>query len=337
MSEKLNILITGANGFIGSHLLKYFSDKKEFRVTGLVRKTSNLFRLEDGKYDLSYASINEPLKEITRGFDTVIHTAAKPSDWGNYDDFYRTNVEGAVNLITASINSGVERFIHFSSTVVYGFKGNMKTSENKGKNPFNNNYCLTKTLAEDRLTAFKGRIDLIILRPSNVYGPMDTTFTYPFFKSIENGLFGWPNGGRVLTSPCYVKNLVSATEKALLTLNGPGEAYNITDGYDIPWSLFLSMTAEAIKAKPPRIPVPSRPLFIISEILENIYKLVRSKKPPVITPYRIAMTSKDYSFSIEKARALLNYNPEHTTLQGIQESAGWYHEYKKTLDRYLHQ
>ena len=336
MSVKLNILITGANGFIGSRLLKYFSEKKELRVTGLVRETSNLFRFGDRRYELLYASINDPLKEITKGFDAVIHTAAKSSDWGNYDGFYKNNVEGAVNLITASIQSGVRRFIHFSSTVVYGFKGNLKTPENKVKNPFNNNYCLTKSLAEEKLTAFKERIELIILRPSNVFGRMDTTFTYPFFKTIENGLFGWPNGGRALTSPCYVKNLVSATEKALYTVNGIGEAYNITDGYDIPWSLFLSMAAEAIKVKPPRFPVPSRPLFIISWVLDNIYKLAGSKKPPVITPYRIAMTSKDYSFSIEKARSLLKYTPPYTTEEGIQESAGCYHEYKKILDGHLY-
>ncbi len=330
MSKQTRILITGANGFIGSHLLKYFSGKKEYRVSGLVRKSSNLFRLQSKTCKLRYASINDPLEDIVRGFDVLIHTAGKTSDWGSYGSFYKANVEGALNVLQASIKKKVRRFIHFSSTVVYGFDGNFNTGENKRQNPFPNYYCLTKAAAEEKLLRFKDAIELIIIRPSNVFGPYDTTTTYPLIRAMEKGLIGFPEGGKRLTSPCYVKNLVIATEKALLTENGLGEAFNISDGTDIPWREYLLMIAERLHRKPPRLVIPAKPLFFISFVLEKLFRLFNSLEPPFITSYRIAQVAKDYSFSIEKAKRLLHYNPPYTTKEGIRESVAWYNNYKKT-------
>ena len=71
-----------------------------------MRKSSDLFRLTGGSYDLRYASLNDPLGDIVRGFDVVIHTAARSSDWGEYESFYRTNVEGTLNLVRAAVAGG---------------------------------------------------------------------------------------------------------------------------------------------------------------------------------------------------------------------------------------
>ena len=329
MNNRQKILVTGANGFIGSHILKYLSEKKEYEVTGLVRKTSDLFRLGGKKYRLLYASLDEPMGDITCGMDIVIHTAAISNIVGSYKDIYRANVDGTLNLIKASINNGVRRFVHFSSTVVYGFNGNLDTSEDKAKNPFNNNYCITKTLTEERLEEFKDRIELIILRPSCVFGPMDTKYTYLLLKNLEKGLPGFIKGGRSLTSPCYVDNLVAATYSAIITEKGLGEAFNVTDGNDIPWNTFLDMAAGSIDSKPPRIPVPPGPVFVLSKILKIFHGLLKTKTPPVIAPYTIAMAAKDFSFSIEKAKKLLDYKPVRTTEEGIKKSSQWYLEYKR--------
>lgn len=329
MSHQTRVFLTGANGFIGSHILKYLTKKKNYHVTGMVRKTSNLFRLHPGMFNLVYASITEPLREILKGYDMVIHTAGKTSDWGRYDDFYKANVEGTINLIKAACEAGVKRFIHISSTVVYGFKGNKNTSEDGKKCPFPNYYSITKKEAEDRVFNFYNDIELIVLRPSNVFGAFDTMLTYPLIRGIEKGLIGFPGGGKYLTSPCYVKNLVSAIEKSIQTEGGLGEAYNITDGSDIPWKEFLSIIADGVKKKPPPIPIPVKPLYYTSFLLEQMFKLFRCSNPPAITTYRIAQAGKDYSFSIEKAKKYLLYNPPWTTKEGVKESVDWYYDYKK--------
>ncbi len=323
-----NIMITGANGFIGSHLMKMFSEMDGYSVTGLVRKSSNLFRLEGRDYKLKYSSLESISGDTLRGIDVVIHTAGKASDWGKYSEFYKTNYEGTINLVKRSIEAGVKRFIHFSSTVVYGFNGNVNTKEDKPFAPFNNNYCITKALAEKELWKLKDKIEIIVIRPSNVFGPGDYSFTYPLIQTLEKGLIGFVNGGRPLTSPCYVKNLCRATELAVKTEKGVGEAFNISDSNDIPWIEFLKLFSSELKAKPPRLYIPASPLMAVAKIMEFIYRAVGSRKPPFLTPYRIAISSRDYSFSTEKAKRLLNYVPTHTTEDGVKESVEWYRAVK---------
>ncbi len=329
-NSKVKILITGANGFIGSHLLRRFSTVNRFQAAGLVRKSSDLFRLADGIYDLRYASLNDPLGDIVRGFDVVIHTAARSSDWGEYESFYRTNVEGTLNLVRAAVAGGVGRFIHFSSTVIYGFSGNRLTAEDSPPAPFDNPYCVTKVLAEEELLRYRDRIRLTILRPSNVFGPGDLTTTYPLFEALRSGMPGFPGGGRYLTSPCYIDNLIAATELALRSECSSGEAFNLSDGNDIPWSEFLSDIAEELGVRPPRFSIPAGLLRPAALGLKKLYTLFRSQKPPVITPYRIAQVVNDYSFSIEKAKKLLGYLPPCLTEEGIRNSVEWF---KRTVSR----
>jgi len=326
-NPKVKILITGANGFIGSHLIRRFSTLNGFEVSGLVRETSDLFRLADGSYDLRFASLDDPLEEIVRGFDAVIHTAARSSDWGNYDSFCRANVVGTVNLARTAITGGVGRFIHFSSTVIYGFTGNRSTGEDRPPAPFKNPYCVTKVMAEEELLRFKNRLHLIILRPSNVFGAGDLTTTYPLLEALRKGMPAFPSGGRYLTSPCYIDNLVTATELALRSECISGEAFNISDGNDMTWREFLSGIAGELGVKPPRLAIPAGTLRLSAWSLEKLYRLFHASNPPIITPYRIAQVINDYSFSIEKAERLLGYHPPSSTEEGIRRSVEWFRRY----------
>lgn len=324
MNRSHSILITGANGFIGSHLLKSLSVKNEYRVCGLVRRSSNLFRLHSDRFELLRGSITDSLDEIMKGFDVVIHTAGKASDWGPYKDFHVHNVDGTLNVAKSALRCGVKKLVYFSSTVLYGFTGHVHTEENAPFNPFSNSYCKTKTIAEEKLLELKSDINIVVLRPSNVFGPYDVSFTYRLLKSLDRGLFGFPKGGNCLTSPCFVGNLVDATERALKTDISSGHAFNISDGADISWKKFLRMIAEVMNKKPPACAVPSAPLYAASVLLEKLYTIAGSHTPPPITPYRIAISSRDYSFSVEKARNVLGYSPPFSTLEGIKESVAWY-------------
>jgi nucleoside-diphosphate-sugar epimerase len=330
MSKKMKVLITGANGFIGSHIFKHLTEKKYYSAAGLVRKTSDLFRIDPEKCTLVYGSFTEPSKEIVKEYDIIIHTAGKVDYWGTYIDFYKTNVQGTVNLLKTALEVGVKRFIYLSSTVVYGFEGNRNTREDSSARPFHNYYCTTKTLAEENVLSFKDRMEIIIFRPATVFGPLDTTFTYPLIREIEKGLIAFPVGGRMLTSPCYVKNLVYAVERALSTEDGLGEAYNISDGNDIPWIQFLSLIAEKIGKKPPHLSVPALPLYWIIVLTEQFYKVFKLKSTPLITSPLIAQVRKDFSFSISKVKNLLGYTPQYSTEEGLNESVHWYHEHSRS-------
>jgi len=333
MSVRDNVLITGANGFIGSHILKSLFAKNEYRACGLVRKTSNLFRLHSGDYELFRGSITDTLDGIMSGFDAVVHTAGMASDWGPYRDFHSINVDGTINVARSAIRCGVKKFIHLSSTVIYGFAGNVHTDEDAPANPFRNSYCETKTIAEKKLLELKNDIHIVVLRPSNVFGPQDLSFTYRLLKSLDKGFIGFPRGGKPLTSPCFVGNLVHAIERALKLRIDSGQAFNISDGADIPWKTFLRMCAEEMHKKSPTLPVPSAPLYALSILLEKLYSLAGARTPPLITPYRIAISSRDYSFSVDKARAVLGYSPRFSTFEGIKESVRWYRNFDERVLR----
>ncbi|MFW6137542.1 MAG: NAD-dependent epimerase/dehydratase family protein [Spirochaetota bacterium] len=327
MKTNIKVLITGANGFIGSHLLHFLSGRSRYSATGMVRTNSNLFRLK-GSCRLVYASITDCLDHITRDVDVVIHTAAKSSDWGPYQQFYRTNVDGTVNLLHSCMKNGVSRFIHLSSTVVYGFNGNHNTIEEDAGRPFTDGYCITKALSEKELLKYRDRIEMLILRPSNVFGPFDTSFTYPLFRAVDRGMKFFPKGGRTVTSPCYVKNLTQAAVDAIHARTGLGEAYNITDGNDLTWNEFLGVIAREMGKNPPRFCLPVKPLYAVSFLLEKLHQLVNSSDRPPLTRYTIAQVAHDYSFSIEKAKKNLGYTPVYTTWEGIKETLEWYYKYK---------
>jgi nucleoside-diphosphate-sugar epimerase len=325
-ARKLRVLVTGANGFIGSHIIRRLTAENACRVSGLVRRTSDLWRLESIPLDLVYGSLNLPTEGALEGFDAVVHTSARVGDWGSYEDFYRTNVEGTAGLLEAAAKSGVRRFVHLSSVAVYGFHGTLNTAEESPMRPFPNPYCATKALAEERVLEYRDRLETVVLRPSNVFGPFDTSFTVPLLKSMEKGLPAFPRGGKSLTSPCYVGNLAHAVERAIFTKSGIGEVFNVSDGADIPWKTFLDLVGRELDARPPRFPMPPGPLFALSVVVERLYRALGSKRPPLITPYRVAQAMKDYSFSVAKARRHLGYDPPFTTAEGIRESVRWYRD-----------
>ncbi|MCP5103388.1 MAG: NAD-dependent epimerase/dehydratase family protein, partial [bacterium] len=171
-------LITGVNGFIGSHVAKRIL-KEGNRVKGLVRKTSNLDLLKDVDVELVYGDISEPetLENALQGVDKVIHIAGIAKDWGTFKDFYRVNYQGTLNLASAADKAGVKRLVHISSTAVHGF-GYRDADETLPFGEKLNGYSRTKKMAEQWLFDFArtAKMEVTVLKPGNVYGPHDHTF-----------------------------------------------------------------------------------------------------------------------------------------------------------------
>lgn len=323
----MKTFITGINGFIGSNLAtRLIAEGQE--VSGLVRKTSNLSFLEGLKIKLFFGDLSDKalLDKATQGIDVIYHVAGRASDWGPIELFRKVNVAGTKNLMESSVNSGVKRFVFISSAAVHGFRGFRNATEDSPKTATIFPYSITKREAEDLVNRYHRERGLptLIIRPGNVFGPRDRVTFAKMAELIEKGQMVYISRGRPLTCPTYVENLIDAILLAIDRKDTVGETFIITDGLEITWKEYMDKIAEKLGVRRPLFSVPYPVAYSAAAVCEAILKLFRSKKPPIITRYRIANVGKDYHFSIKKARAKLGFQPRVSLDEGMERTVEWY-------------
>jgi len=328
----MRTFITGINGFIGSNLAtRLIAEGQE--VSGLVRKTSNLSFLEGLKVKLFFGDLSDEalLDKATQGIDVVYHVAGRASDWGPIELFRKVNVEGTKNLMESSVNSGVKRFVFISSAAVHGFRGFRDATEDSPKTATIFPYSITKREAEDLVNRYHRERGLptLIIRPGNVFGPRDRVTFAKMAELIEKGQMVYISRGRPLTCPTYVENLIDAILLAVDRKDTVGETFIITDGLEITWKEYMDKIAEKLGVRRPLFSVPYPVAYSAAAVCEAILKLFRSKKPPIITRYRIANVGKNYHFSIKKARTKLGYQPRVSLDEGMERTVEWYRSNSK--------
>jgi len=323
----MRAFITGINGFIGSSLAaRLIAEGRE--VSGLVRKTSDLSFLEGLKVKLFFGDLSNRavLDKATQGIDVVYHVAGLASDWGPIELFRKVNVEGTKNLMESSLKSGVKRFVFISSATVHGFGGFRNATEDSPKTATIFPYCITKKKAEELVNRYhreKG-LPTLIIRPGNVFGPRDRTTFVKMAELLEKGQMVYISGGKPLTCPTYIENLIDAVLLAENRKDTEGETFIITDGLKITWKEYLDKIAEKLEVRRPLFSIPYPIAYSAGAVCEAILKLFRSKRPPIITRYRIANAGRDYHFSIEKARTKLGYQPRISLDKAMERTVKWY-------------
>jgi nucleoside-diphosphate-sugar epimerase len=323
----MNAVITGANGFIGSNLARRLL-RDGWGAAGIVRKTSDLTFLDGLGFRLSDMGL-EDTDAIARAFDgadVVFHCASRTSDWGPMEVFRKSNIDATKNVMRAASAAGVRRVVYVGTVAVYGFLGNVDTDEAAPKRPALLPYCVTKLEAErqvEKIARDEG-LEYVIVRPGIVFGPRDRVTTIGLYKFLLAGKFAYINGGRPLTCPTYVENLVDA-----LVLAGEREEaacgdFIITDGLRITWREYVTKTCEALGAPMPRHSLPAGPVYAAAVAAESVYRLFGAKNPPAITRYRISLVRNDFHFSIGKARRRLGFEPKVDLEEAIRRTAEWY-------------
>jgi dihydroflavonol-4-reductase len=172
------VLVTGSNGFIGSHLAAELV-RRGFSVRAFHRKTSDTSMLNGLDVEHVHGDLldSSSLRNAMKGCDTVFHTAAIVSFWkGRNEEQFRINVEGTRNIVEACLNAGIGTLVHTSSVAAIGYRTDggiidEETSYNWGKSIV---YRYTKHLAElEVLRGVDRGLRAIIVNPSIVIGPGD--------------------------------------------------------------------------------------------------------------------------------------------------------------------
>jgi ornithine--oxo-acid transaminase len=326
-------LLTGATGFIGGHLARRMVGEG-YQVRCLVRATSDTAMIEELGVEVVVGDLTSArsLARATRGCRYVLHCGALVSDWATTDEITRINVGGTRNLLDAAVAASVERFVHLSTTDVYGYPGAAATDETHVAARFRNWYAETKLAAEAEVRRIEKAhaLEAVILRPATVYGPQSTDVVEEIAAALRGGNMVLIDGGRAVAGLCYVDNLIDATILALRSEAAGGAAINVTDGLDVTWKQFTDGLAEGLGCPQARWSLPYWLASGIAFSLEHGYRALRRTTHlttrPLLSRQAVHVMGANQDFSNRKARELLGWEPRVDYPAGLEATIAWLSE-----------
>ncbi len=326
-------LVTGASGFIGGRLARRLVDEGH-PVRCLVRASSDTSQLEDLGVEISVGDLTSErsLEDAVDGCDYVFHCGALVSDWATTDEITRTNVVGTRSLLEASVEASVRRFVHFSTTDVYGYPGGAGIDETYAPTRFRNWYAQTKrdAEAEVRRAQQAHALDAVILRPSTVYGPGSTDVVGEIARAIRSRNMLLVGGGHTVAGLCYVDNLVDAAVLALRHDDATGHAFNVSDGLDVTWREFADGLAEGLGYSKVRWSMPYWAASGVGFSLEHGYRLLRRTTgldvPPLLSRQAVHVLGRNQDFCNRRAREVLGWEPRVDYPAGLAATLEWLRE-----------
>ncbi len=320
------ILITGANGFVGSNLCRWFRGRG-WEVDALVRESSDLHFLAGLDVEIIKGDLRFSEKiDLPAGTTHIVHSAALVSDTANDDDCSRNIFDMTRSFVRRIYASGVplRRFVYISTALTLGFDARDISEERPGRSAAFLPYVRHKIRTENELRdqqALRG-FPVVILRPGDVYGPNDRVTCAKVLLNFERGMPLIAGDGHWRFGYCYVGNLCQAAELALVTPGIEGRAYTVTNGVLPTWKdLFLALQRGLGKSKKIRVPVlVARALAGASGVLEAVLPRFERK----LNYYRVRRVSSETTYDISKTIADLGYAPDDDFERQFAEIVAWY-------------
>ncbi|TWI58067.1 NAD-dependent epimerase/dehydratase family protein [Halalkalibacter nanhaiisediminis] len=339
---KQKVLVTGGTGFLGSHVAEHFK-KLGYDVYAIGRNKEKGKLLEEkGIHFLNIDFTQEKeIIEACKGMEYIIHAGALSSPWGKYEEFYRCNVVGTINIIKGAKKHGVKRIVHVSTPSLYfkfnddeGFDGKGVKEDHPLPKEMVNDYAKTKWLAEQEIDkAFSKGLPVITIRPRAIFGEGDNALM-PKLIAV-NDKVGVPlfNGGKNKMDVTYVENVVHAIVLCLFTdEKNLGKKYNITNGETIEFHQLLEYCFKEMDKPFRKLQVPYGFLFILAGFMEWTHKHLFHYKEPKLTKYSVSVLAKTQTLNIQQAHLDLGYEPQISIREGIERYAKWYKEQEKKVD-----
>lgn len=314
----MRALITGAAGFIGSHLTEALLQRGA-EVTCLVRKSSNLRWISQPGLKYLYADLGDvgSCADKLRDYDYVFHLAGLTKS-PREADFFTVNYGGTLNLLqtVARALPDLKRFVLVSSLAAVGPSlDGAPVDETTQPRPVSA-YGKSKLMAEEAVRAFGDRLPFTILRPPAVYGPRDGDFLM-MFRMINKGIF--PSWGRSSYSMLYAGDLAAGTIAAAEHEGGAGKTFFLSDhmvytNEDIAREIGGSLGKRALKISIPRVLLP-----VIGFLGQKI-----DKKGIINRDRIIDFSYTNWTCNADRAERELGVRSKTRLREGIQWTADWY-------------
>jgi NAD dependent epimerase/dehydratase len=324
----MKILITGADGFIGSHLVEALvRSGHDVRAFVLYNSFNSWGWLDHcgpdvkGRFEVFAGDVRDPngVRAAMKGRDAVLHLAALiaiPYSYHSPDTYVDTNVKGTLNVVQAARDLGVNKVVHTSTSEVYGTARFVPITEEhplQGQSPYSASKIGADQIAMSFYTSFS--LPVLTIRPFNTYGPRQSARAVipTIITQIANGKRQIKLGAVHPTRDFnYVADTVSGFIAALQSDKGIGEVINLGSNYEISVGDTALAIADVMGAK--------------IEILTDEQRL-RPEKSEVERLWA----------SNDKARELLGWQPVYGGLdgfrRGLAETVTWFGE-PANLSRY---
>jgi len=324
MQNNSKIVITGANGFIGSHLAEYMSSKG-FSVHCIVRETSNLRWLENKGFIFHKCGLTnvDDLKYAFKDAKYIFHLAGTVSAL-KYEDYIYGNVELTKNVLEAanSLEKKPEKILITSSLAVAG--PTTKDKPLKESDGFNAivQYGKAKVEQEKLCAEYFDDLNITIARPSPITGTRETEM-FEFIKSINNGIFPKVGFNEKYVNIIDISDLLDAFYKMVKSEKTSGKAYFLCSEKAYSWSEIAAISAKLLKKKPFTLALPHF-IICIAGFFSGLYGKIIAK--PQTFDYEKAKEGVQEAWlgSVEKAKKDFGFQQKTTLIEGLKEAIDWY-------------
>lgn len=320
----MRVLVTGATGFIGSHLVEALQAQGH-QVVCLVRQSSSRSFLPDQGVQYVVGSLGDPasLAAAVAGVERVYHLAGatkalRPAD------FLRANATATQNLLDACVRSAqrLNRFLLVSSLSAAGPSANGRPCvEDDPPRPVSW-YGKSKLAAENIANSYGDRLPVTVVRPPAVYGPRDRDILH-YFKQVKMGVALKLGSGERELSIIHVTDLVNGILRAGEAVIAVGALYFLTHDKPESWTTIGQAIADALAKHPLKVTVPEFIAPVVAGAGELIAQIRR--KPALLGKDKIGeMREKSWVCSSKKAADELGFQAAIPFRDGIAMTAIWY-------------
>lgn len=319
--------ITGATGFLGSHIADVLIERG-WEVAALARKTSSMRWLEGKKINVIHGDLTdvEALKSGAEGAAAVFHSAAVLKA-GDYEGYRKVNVEGTRALFEACLAARrrPSKVVHVSSIAAVGpaFSAEKPISDEDECHPVSN-YGRSKREAEKAALSYGDRIPVAVVRPPALYGPRDAQMLEAF-KLAKFRLKPQLGFGRRMLNLCHGRDIAEGAVLAAEKEASTGQTFVLGDSKNYEWGKVLDLLLKVEGRRGVSIRVPLFAAYAAAAVVSPIAGLLGGDSSFTVEKAR-EMGFRYWTCDITKARRLLGYEPKVPLDQGLAETARWYRE-----------
>ncbi len=328
MSDKIISVVTGANGFVGSHLVDYLLGKGD-EVHCLVRKSSNLRWLEGKNVVIHDSGLfdKDELKKVLNNVDYLYHVAGVVKA-KKEEGYFKGNVETTRNLLDTALEvaPNIKRILIVSSLTASGpAKLDNPVTEDTPPHPITT-YGRSKLAQEELAKTYMNKLPITIVRPPAIYGERDTEI-YLFFKTYQKGLMSLIGFSKKELSLIYVKDLVNGMYLAATNEKAKSEIYFISSTEFYTWPQIGETLQKIINKRAITLRLPHTLVYGIAAIAQ-FFSMFSSKAATFNIEKARDFVQEAWTCDTSKAERDLGYTQNYSLDEGLKRTIDWYRSEK---------